>query len=910
MPHTFIDPDPQETRDWLDSLDGVINVEGNEKAVFLLRELNDHLRTRGIRPPDTTISPYANTISPEDAELMPADSITARNVAALVRWNAMAMVAKANKSSDALGGHIASYASCAVLYEVGINWFFKGYDAPNGPDLIFFQGHSSPGIYARAFVEGRLDEEHLNNFRREVDGRGLSSYPHPYLMPNFWQFPTVSMGLGPLMGIYQARFMKYMQARGLTETAGRKVWVFMGDGESDEPESRGALSLAARESLDNLIFVVNCNLQRLDGPVRGNGRIIDELEGVFNGAGWNVIKVIWGSEWDELMRKDSEGVLLKKFASMVDGEFQDLRSKDGEHLRKNFFESDPAIAELVKGMSDSDLWQMTRGGHDPRKIYAAYARAMKAEGLPTVILVKTVKGFGMGKAGEASMGTHSQKKMDADSLKEFRDRFSIPVNDEELESLPFIRPAKDSAETAFIRRQQAAMGGPVPERRFNAPALTIPPITDKIFKSAVDSTGEREASTTNAFVRLLSGLARHKELGSFIVPIIPDEARTFGMEGMFRQLGIYAPSGQLYKPQDAESMMWYKESENGQVLQEGITEAGAFASWLAAGTSGSNYGIPMIPFYIYYSMFGFQRVGDMAWAAGDIQARGFLMGATAGRTTLNGEGLQHQDGHGLLLAATYPTCRAYDPAFAYEMAVVVRDGLEKMYARQENVFYYITLMNENYSHPALPEGAEEGIIKGIYLFRKAGRGKGPRVQLMGSGTIFREVIQAAGILKDDWKVESEIWSVPGVNQLQREAAECERANLLRTSASGSAPGSSSKSASKPASESPAEAMRVPYLTQVLQGHEGPVIFSSDYMRAYPEQIRRLIPNRFVVLGTDGYGRSDSRRKLRDFFEVDRRWIVLSALKALVDEGALEAEVLGRAVKKYDINLNKPNPLTD
>lgn len=910
MPHTFIDPDPQETRDWLDSLDGVINVEGNEKAVFLLRELNDHLRTRGIRPPDTTISPYANTISPEDAELMPADSITARNVAALVRWNAMAMVAKANKSSDALGGHIASYASCAVLYEVGINWFFKGYDAPNGPDLIFFQGHSSPGIYARAFVEGRLDEEHLNNFRREVDGRGLSSYPHPYLMPNFWQFPTVSMGLGPLMGIYQARFMKYMQARGLTETAGRKVWVFMGDGESDEPESRGALSLAARESLDNLIFVVNCNLQRLDGPVRGNGRIIDELEGVFNGAGWNVIKVIWGSEWDELMRKDSEGVLLKKFASMVDGEFQDLRSKDGEHLRKNFFESDPAIAELVKGMSDSDLWQMTRGGHDPRKIYAAYARAMKAEGLPTVILVKTVKGFGMGKAGEASMGTHSQKKMDTDSLKEFRDRFSIPVNDEELESLPFIRPAKDSAETAFIRRQQAAMGGPVPERRFDAPALTIPPITDKIFKSAVDSTGEREASTTNAFVRLLSGLARHKELGSCIVPIIPDEARTFGMEGMFRQLGIYAPLGQLYKPQDAESMMWYKESENGQVLQEGITEAGAFASWLAAGTAGSNYGIPMIPFYIYYSMFGFQRVGDMAWAAGDIQARGFLMGATAGRTTLNGEGLQHQDGHGLLLAATYPTCRAYDPAFAYEMAVVVRDGLEKMYARQENVFYYITLMNENYSHPALPEGAEEGIIKGIYLFRKAGRGKGPRVQLMGSGTIFREVIQAAGILKDDWKVESEIWSVPGVNQLQREAAECERANLLRTSASGSAPGSSSKSASKSASESPAEEMRVPYLTQVLQGHEGPVIFSSDYMRAYPEQIRRLIPNRFVVLGTDGYGRSDSRRKLRDFFEVDRRWIVLSALKALVDEGALEAEVLGRAVKKYDINLNKPNPLTD
>ena len=916
MPHSFTDPDPQETQDWLDSLDGVLRAEGSEKAVFLLRELNNHLRTRGTRPPDTTISPYANTILPEDAEGIPRDSLTARNVAALVRWNAMAMVAKANKSSDALGGHIASYASCAALYEVGINWFFKGYDAPNGPDLIFFQGHSSPGIYARAFVEGRLDEEHLHNFRREVDGRGLSSYPHPYLMPNFWQFPTVSMGLGPLMGIYQARFMKYMQARGLIKTGRRKVWVFMGDGESDEPESRGALSLAARENLDNLIFVVNCNLQRLDGPVRGNGRIIDELEGVFNGAGWNVIKVIWGSEWDELMRRDTGGVLLNKFASMVDGEFQHLRSKGPEHLRKNFFESDPAIAELVKDMSDDDLWQMTRGGHDPRKIYAAYAQAVKTESVPTVILVKTVKGFGMGKAGEASMGTHSQKKMDGESLKEFRNRFHIPLKDEQIEDLPFIRPADDSPEMAFIRKQQAVLGGPVPERRFNAPTLSIPAITDKVFKSSVDSSGEREASTTNAFVRLLSGLARHKDLGSYIVPIIPDEARTFGMEGMFRQLGIYAPSGQLYKPQDASSMMWYKESENGQVLEEGITESGAFASWLAAGTAGSNHGIPMIPFYIYYSMFGFQRIGDMAWAAGDIQARGFLMGATAGRTTLNGEGLQHQDGHGLLLAATYPTCRAYDPAFAYEMAVVVRDGLERMYAKQENLFYYITLMNENYTHPGLPEGegVKEGIIKGIYLFKKAGRGRGPRVQLMGSGTIFREVIEAAEILKDDWKVESEIWSVPGVNQLHREAMECERANLLDAGAGGKSSvggesGGKSGAASGPGGKSWDESKRVPYLTQVLGGHDGPVIFSSDYIRAYAEQIRRLVPNRFVVLGTDGYGRSDSRRKLRDFFEVDRRWIVLSALKALVDGGALEAEVLGRAVKKYEINLNKPNPLT-
>ena len=887
MPDIYSDPDPEETRDWLDSIDGVIRSEGEEKAVFLLRELNDAVREKGIRPPDTTVSPYANTIPPEMAETIPGDSLTAMKVAAYVRWNAMAMVAKANKSPDALGGHIASFASSAALYEVGFNWFFKGYDVPNGPDLIFFQGHSAPGMYARAFVEGRLDEEHLLNFRREVDGKGLSSYPHPYLMPEFWQFPTVSMGLGPLMAIYQARFMKYMEARGHAEIGNRKVWAFMGDGESDEPESRGALSLAAREKLDNLIFVVNCNLQRLDGPVRGNGRIIDELEGAFTGAGWNVIKVIWGTEWDELMRRDTEGVLLKKFASMVDGEFQDLRSKDPAHLRKMFFESDPKIAELVKDMSDSDLWQMTRGGHDPRKIYAAFAEAMKADGVPTVVLVKTIKGYGMGKAGEASMGTHSQKKMDVESLKEFRDRFHIPLKDEELEKLPFIRPEESSDEMEFIRRQRSSLGGAIPARRFEAQALTIPPITDKLFKSAIESSGDREVSTTNAFVRMLSGLARDKELGKYVVPIVPDEARTFGMEGMFRQLGIYAPSGQLYQPQDAESMMWYKESDKGVILEEGITEAGAFSSWLAAGTAGSNYGIPMIPFYIYYSMFGFQRIGDLAWAAGDIHARGFLLGATAGRTTLNGEGLQHQDGHGLLLAATYPTCRAYDPAFAYEMAVIIRDGLQRMYADRENLFYYITLMNENYQQPAMPDGVEEGIIRGIYLFRPAGRGKGPKVQLMGSGTIFREVIAAADMLKKDWKVESEIWSVPGVNQLHRDGMEAERENLINP-----------------------DAGRRAYLTEVLEGHEGPAVFSSDYMRSYPEQIRRLIPNKLTVLGTDGYGRSDSRAKLRDFFEVDRRWIVLAALKALVGEGALEAAVLKDALKKYKIDPAKPNPLTD
>jgi len=888
MAAVFTDSDPQETRDWLNSFDGVIEAEGKNKAKYLLKELIDSARAQGIRPPDTTISPYANTIPTESAQIIPGDSLIAMKVASYVRWNAMAMVARANKNSDGLGGHIASFASSSTLYEVGFNWFFKGYDAPNGPDLIFFQGHSAPGMYARAYVEGRLDEEHLLNFRREVDGKGLPSYPHPYLMPDFWQFPTVSMGLGPLMAIYQARFMKYMQARGFTKIGERKVWAFMGDGESDEPESRGALSLAAREKLDNLIFVVNCNLQRLDGPVRGNGKIIDELEGTFNGAGWNVIKVIWGTEWDKLMKLDTKGILLEKFASMVDGEFQDIRSKGPGYLKESFFNSDPEIAELVKDMDENDLWQMTRGGHDPRKIYAAFAEAMRASDVPTVILVKTVKGFGMGKAGEASMGTHSQKKMDQESLASFRDRFSVPLKDSELEKLPFIRPADDSEEMAFIRRQRRKLGGSIPARRFNPPSLEIPPISDKLFKNPTEAS-KRDVSTTNAFVRLLSGLARDKKLGSYIVPIVPDEARTFGMEGMFRQLGIYAPSGQLYTPQDANSMMWYKESETGQILEEGITESGAFSSWLAAGTAGSNYSIPMIPFYIFYSMFGFQRIGDLAWVAGDIQARGFLMGATAGRTTLNGEGLQHQDGHGLLLAATYPTCRAYDPAFAYEMAVIVRDGLQKMYAERRNLFYYITLMNENYPQPALPKKSEEGIIKGIYLLKEVGGKKGePKVQLMGSGTILREVIAAADLLMNDWNVQSDVWSVPGVNQLARDSMECERENLIH----------------------PETEARIPYLTQILKGHEGPVVFSSDYLRAYPEQLRRSIPNPLTVLGTDGFGRSDSRAKLRDFFEIDRRWVLLAALRALVNEGSLNSRVLTEAISKYGINPAKPNPLTD
>ena len=887
MLENYIDPDPEETYDWLESLEGVVEVEGEQKAQLLVRELNDHLRNHGVTPPNTTISPYKNTIPPDKAEKIPGDSLTAMRVAAYVRWNAMAMVAKANLSPDALGGHISSFSSSSSIYEVGFNWFFRGHDAPNGPDLVYFQGHSAPGMYARAFVEGRLEEEHLLNFRREVDGKGLSSYPHPHLMPDFWQFPTVSMGLGPLTAIYQARFMKYMDAQGLAKRGDRKVWVFMGDGESDEPESRGALSLAAHENLDNLIFVVNCNLQRLDGPVRGNGRIVDELEGVFTGAGWDVIKVIWGTEWDKLIEKDVNGVLLRKFANTVDGEFQHLRSKGPEHLRKTFFESDPEIAAMIDGMSDREIWQMTRGGHDPRKIYAAFAKAIKAN-KPTAILVKTVKGYGLGPDSEAVMGAHNVKKMKLKSLKEFRDRFRVPLKDDELEALPFIRPPEDSEEMAFIRRQRKLLGGPLPARRFCPQKLKIPSLDVKTFKPLLEASGDREFSTTNAFVRLLSSLARDKEMGKYIVPIVPDEARTFGMEGMFRQLGIYAHAGQKYTPQDADSLMWYKESETGRILEEGITEAGGLASWLAAGTAGANYGVPMIPFFIYYSMFGFQRIGDLAWLAGDVRARGFLIGATAGRTTLNGEGLQHQDGHHLLLATTFPTCVAYDPAFAYELAVIIQDGLKRMYADRENMYYYITVMNENYAHPAMPKGVEGGIVRGIYLFKKAEGKRKNKIQLMGSGAIFREVIAAADLLEKDWEIDADVWSVPGVNQLHRDGISCERQNMLH----------------------PEKKPQLPYLTKVLEGHDGPAVFSSDYIRAYPEQIRRLIPNPFTVLGTDGFGRSDSRRKLRDFFEVDRFWVVLAAIKALADQGQIPRDAIKDAITKYKLNVNKPNPLTD
>ncbi|MDA3811977.1 MAG: pyruvate dehydrogenase (acetyl-transferring), homodimeric type [Spirochaetaceae bacterium] len=879
----YQDPDPAETQDWLESLRGVINAEGDQKTDFLLQALVDEARAKGIPTSPGVITPYSNTIPPELEEKIPDDSIIAMRVAAYVRWNAMAMVAKANKDGKGLGGHIATFASVASIYEVGFNWFFRGPESEFGADMIYFQGHSSPGIYSRAFIEGRLDEEHLNNFRSEVAGHGLSSYPHPWLMPDFWQFPTVSMGLGPMAAIHQARFVQYMDKRGLKEAGNRKVWCFMGDGESDEPESLGALSLAARENLDNLIFIVNCNLQRLDGPVRGNGKIIQELEGRFRGAGWNVIKLIWGSEWDKIMRRDKEGLLIKKFESMVDGDFQTIRARGPAYLREKVFGDDPKLAALVEDLSDNQLWQMSRGGHDPRKVYAAFAAASRYKGKPTVLLIKTIKGFGMGQSGESVMVAHNVKKMDLESLKSFRDQFHVPLKDDELEALPFIKPPKDSPEELFITRQRKLMGGPVPYRETKHQLLKSPPLES--FKGLLSSSKERELSTTMAFVRLLGTLVKDKGLGKNVVPIIPDEARTFGMEGLFRQLGIYAPTGQLYEPQDSEQMSWYREDPKGQILEEGISEAGAISSWLAAGTAHTNFGIPMIPFYTFYSMFGFQRIGDQLWAAGDSRAKGFLMGATAGRTTLNGEGLQHQDGQGLLSASQFPTCMAYDPTFSYEVAVLIQKGIERMYEQGDDVFYYITLLNENYTHPDMPEGSEEGISKGMYLFQAADKGD-LKVQLMGSGSILREVIAAAELLKKDFDIQSDIWSILGVNQLHREGMEIEDWNRNH-------------------SEKPS---KISYVQEIMKGHDGPAVISTDYVQAYSEQIRRLIPNKLTVLGTDGYGRSDSRETLRDFFKVDRFHIAIAAIKALADEGKVPLKSVSKAIKSYSINPDAPHAL--
>ncbi|MHB1116201.1 pyruvate dehydrogenase (acetyl-transferring), homodimeric type [Sideroxydans sp.] len=877
------DHDPQETQEWLESLQSVLEKEGAQRAHFLLDQLINHARLAGDDMPISATTPYVNSIKVEKEERSSGNHELEHRIRALTRWNAMAIILNANKESSELGGHIASFASAATLYDVGFNHFFRGHTKDQGGDLVYFQGHCSPGIYARAFLEGRLSEEQLRKFRQEVDGDGLSSYPHPWLMPSFWQFPTVSMGLGPLMAIYQARFMRYLQHRNLSQTNGRKVWAFLGDGETDEPESLGAISMAGREGLDNLIFVINCNLQRLDGPVRGNGKIIQELEGVFRGAGWNVIKVVWGRWWDRLLAKDKSGLLEKRMMEVVDGEYQTYKSKDGAYVREHFFGKYPELLELVADMSDDEIWRLNRGGHDPFKVFAAYSAASKHKGQPTVILAKTVKGYGMGSSGEAQNPTHQQKKMDIGSLRNFRDRFNIPVSDEQLPNLPFVRPAPDSQEAKYLKERSAKMGN-IPAREPLAHPLNIP--TLDAFDALLKSSEEREFSTTMAFVRMLGMLVKDKAIGKQIVPIVPDESRTFGMEGMFRQLGIFSQVGQLYTPQDADQLMFYKESASGQILQEGINEAGGMADWIAAATAYANHGVAMIPFYIYYSMFGFQRIGDLAYAAGDLRARGFLVGGTAGRTTLNGEGLQHQDGHSHLMAATIPNCVSYDPTFAYELAVIVQDGMRRMYQEQQDVFYYLTVMNENYTHPAMPKGAEQGIIKGMYKFSSSKAKSKAKVQLLGSGTILREVIAAAELLARDFDISSDVWSVTSFNELRRDGIDCERWNMLHPEA-------------KP---------RTSYVEQCLDA-KTPVVAATDYMRAYPDQIRPYVKAEYKTLGTDGFGRSDFRKKLREFFEVDRYFVAVAALKALADEGSIEASVVSRAIKQYQIDADKPNPTT-
>jgi pyruvate dehydrogenase E1 component len=881
------DVDPQETQEWLDALEGVIREEGADRAHFLLQQLVDKARRSGAYLPFSLNTAYCNTIETANEERSPGNHEIENRIRSYVRWNAMAMVVRANKNTN-VGGHIASFASAATLYDVGYNHFWRAANDSFAGDLVFVQGHSAPGVYSRAFMLGRLSDEQMDNFRQEVDGKGLSSYPHPWLMPDFWQFPTVSMGLGPLMAIYQARFMRYLRDREIIEPQGRKVWAFMGDGEMDEPESLGAISLAGREKLDNLVFVINCNLQRLDGPVRGNAKIIQELEADFRGAGWNVIKVIWGGYWDALFARDRSGLLLKRMEECVDGEFQTFKSKDGAYVRKHFFGKYPELLDLVSTMSDDDIWRLNRGGHDPHKIYAAYAAAMKHSGQPTVILAKTIKGYGMGEAGESQNITHQQKKMGTSSIKTFRDRFNIPVSDEQLDEVPYVKFAEGSAELNYMRERREALGGYLPARRRKAAALEVPPLS--AFDALLKASGEgREMSTTMAFVRILTTLVRDKKIGKFVVPIVPDESRTFGMEGMFRQLGIYSHVGQLYTPQDSEQLMFYKEDKKGQILEEGINEAGAMSSWIAAATSYSTHGVPMIPFYIYYSMFGFQRIGDLAWAAGDMRARGFLLGGTAGRTTLNGEGLQHEDGHSHLQAATIPNCVSYDPTYAYELAVIIQDGMRRMYQNQEDVYYYITVMNENYEHPAMPAGAEAGILKGMYLLRE-GKGKkgAPRVQLLGSGTILREVIAGADLLEAEFGVSADIWSVTSFNELRRDGLDVQRWNMLH----------------------PEKPPRLPYIEECLQDRKGPLIAATDYMKLYADQVRAFVPGRhFFALGTDGFGRSDTREKLRGFFEVNRYYVAVAALKSLADEEVVPQSTVAAAIGKYGINPDKPNPTT-
>jgi pyruvate dehydrogenase E1 component len=881
----LVDRDPEETREWLEALDSVLEFEGTERAEELLDSLLAEGRRRQVPVPYSAATPYLNTIPPEGEQPYPGDQAVEHSIRAMNRWNALAVVLRANKESSELGGHIASYQSAATLYDVGYNHFWRGATDGQSGDSVYFQGHSSPGFYGRAFLEGRLTEEQMDRFRQETGGGGLPSYPHPWLLPDFWQFPTVSMGLGPIMSIYQARFLKYLQGRGLAETSDRKVWGFLGDGETDEPESLGAIGMAGREKLDNLIWVVNCNLQRLDGPVRGNGKIIQELEGIFRGAGWNVIKVIWGSGWDPLIANDASGILLKRMEEAVDGEYQDFKSKNGAYVREHFFGKYPELAEMVAGMTDDEVWALNRGGHDPVKIYSAYAAAVRHTGQPTVILAKTIKGYGMGEAGEGQNITHQQKKMAEAALRGFRDRFSIDIPDERLTQYPYLRPEEGTPEAAYLKERRQALGGYVPARRRASEALEVPELS--AFGGQLAGTPGREISTTMAFVRILNTLLRDKKVGKRVVPIVPDESRTFGMEGMFRQYGIFSQVGQLYRPQDADQLMYYKEDKSGQMLQEGINEAGAMSSWMAAATSYSTNDLPMIPFYIYYSMFGFQRFGDLAWAAGDMRARGFLLGGTSGRTTLNGEGLQHEDGHSHVLYSVVPNCIAYDPTFSYEVAVIIQDGLRRMFAEQEDVYFYVTLLNENYEHPAMPEGIEEGIRKGLYLFRKgpARRGKRPRVQLLGSGAILREVIAGADLLAEDFGVTADIWSAPSFTELRRDGLRTERWNRLH----------------------PTQEPRTSYVETCLAGQTGPVIAATDYIKTYADQIRPFVPGRYTVLGTDGFGRSDYRRALRSFFEVDRHHVAVAALHSLAQEGAVPASKVADAIKRYDIDPDKADP---
>jgi len=883
QPSSKDDLDPAETREWIESLNAVIENDGSSRASYLLNKVISEAYTAGLVLPDTRTTPYINTIPPELEIKSPGDQNIEKKIRAYIRWNAAAMVVRANKISSELGGHIGTFASAATLYDVGMNHFWRAKNKNFGGDLVYFQGHSAPGMYARAFLEGRITEKELSRFRQEVEPGGLSSYPHPWLMPKFWQFPTVSMGLGPIMAIYQARFLKYLINRGLLKDEGRKIWVFLGDGEMDEPESLGAIGLARREKLDNLIFVINCNLQRLDGPVRGNGKIIQELEGSFRGAGWNVLKVIWGSYWDPLLKADKSGLLMKRMNECVDGEYQAMKAKGGAYVRDKFFGKYPELKELVSSMTDNDIWKLNRGGHDPHKVFAAYHAAMQNQGSPTVIIAKTVKGYGMGKSGESINTTHQQKKLDEQDLLYYRDRFKVPLTDEQVKNIEFYKPAENSEEIKYLKERRKQLGGFIPERSSWAKPIKAPP--KDIFESFMKSTGEKEMSTTMVLVRMLTNLLRDKNVAPRLVPIIPDEARTFGMEGFFRKIGIYAHEGQKYEPEDSEQLSSYKEEKSGQVLEEGITEAGAMSSWIAAATAYTNHDIEMIPVYIFYSMFGFQRVGDFAWAAGDAQARGFLIGATAGRTTLAGEGLQHQDGHSQILASMIPNCVSYDPTFAYELAVIFRDGLRRMHEKNENIFYYITAMNENYSHPEKPEGADEGILKGMYLFKEY-KNKGKiKIQLLGSGTILREAIAAAKILSEDYGVDSDIWSVTSYNELRKDGMEIERKNLLN----------------------PDRKKEKTYIEKCLEKRDGPVIAVSDYVRSFSDQIRPYTGKSFYSLGTDGFGRSDTRKNLRKFFEVDKEHIVAYTLSALAKEQLMGSDSAEKAIKKYNIDKNKAFP---